>query len=38
MERFGVGATTRASFAMYNTLEEVDRLAEALEDARKFFG
>ena len=38
MERFGVGATTRASFAMYNTLEEVDRLAEALDDARKFFG
>ncbi|MDX5365894.1 MAG: aminotransferase class V-fold PLP-dependent enzyme, partial [Alphaproteobacteria bacterium] len=37
MERFGVGATTRASFAMYNTLEEVDRLADALDDARKFF-
>lgn len=38
MERFGVGATTRASFAMYNTLEEVDRLAEALIDSKKFFG
>jgi cysteine desulfurase/selenocysteine lyase len=37
MERFGVGATTRASFAMYNTLDEVDRLADALDDARKFF-
>lgn len=37
MERFGVGATTRASFAMYNTLEEVDRLAEALIDAKRFF-
>ncbi|MBX3509379.1 MAG: cysteine desulfurase [Parvibaculum sp.] len=37
MERFGVGATTRASFAMYNTIEEVDRLADALIDARKFF-
>ncbi|MBX3506137.1 MAG: cysteine desulfurase [Parvibaculum sp.] len=37
MERFGVGATTRASFAMYNTLDEVDRLAEALTDAKRFF-
>ncbi|MCF8470483.1 MAG: cysteine desulfurase [Parvibaculum sp.] len=37
MERFGVGATTRASFAMYNTLDEVDRLAEALIDSKKFF-
>ena len=38
MERFGVGATSRASFAMYNTLDEVDRLAEALIDSKKFFG
>jgi cysteine desulfurase/selenocysteine lyase len=38
MERFGVGATTRASFGMYNTLEEVDWLAEALIDSKKFFG
>lgn len=38
MERFGVGATTRASFAMYNTLDEVDRLAEALIESKKFFG
>ncbi|WP_339828515.1 cysteine desulfurase [uncultured Parvibaculum sp.] len=38
MERFGVGATTRASFAMYNTLEEVDRLVDALIDSKKFFG
>lgn len=37
MERFGVGATTRASFAMYNTMDEVDRLAEALTDAKRFF-
>ncbi|PKQ03887.1 MAG: cysteine desulfurase [Alphaproteobacteria bacterium HGW-Alphaproteobacteria-12] len=37
MERFGVGATTRASFAMYNTLDEVDRLADALIDSKKFF-
>jgi cysteine desulfurase/selenocysteine lyase len=38
MERFGVGATTRASFGMYNTLAEVDLLAEALIDSKKFFG
>jgi cysteine desulfurase/selenocysteine lyase len=30
MERFGVPATARASFALYNTAEEVDALAEAL--------
>ncbi len=37
LKRFGVTSTCRASFAMYNTLEEVDRLAEALEKARGFF-
>ncbi len=30
LARFGVTATCRASFALYNTLEEVDVLAEAL--------
>jgi cysteine desulfurase / selenocysteine lyase len=37
MERLGVAATTRASFAVYNTREEVDRLIEALLDARRIF-
>ena len=37
MERLGVPATTRASFYIYNTEEEVDRLAESLEKARKVF-
>jgi cysteine desulfurase/selenocysteine lyase len=37
MERFGVTATARASFAMYTTHEEIDRLAAALIDAKKFF-
>jgi cysteine desulfurase/selenocysteine lyase len=37
LARFGVTATCRASFGMYNTLEEVDRLAEALEKAHSFF-
>ena len=37
LKRFGVTSTCRASFAMYNTRAEVDKLAEALEQARKFF-
>ena len=37
MERLGVAATTRASFAVYNTLEEIDRLVDALRDARHVF-
>jgi len=36
MERLGVTATCRASFAMYNTKAEVDVLAEALIKARDF--
>ncbi|NBZ85973.1 cysteine desulfurase [Stagnihabitans tardus] len=38
MSHLGVGATCRASFAMYNTLDEVDALVEALEFARELFG
>lgn len=38
MERFGVGATSRASFAMYNTMNDVDALVDALIDSKKFFG
>jgi cysteine desulfurase/selenocysteine lyase len=38
MDRFGVPATTRASFAVYNTPEEVDALAAGLRSAREFFG
>ena len=37
MERLGVTATCRASFAMYNTRAEVDALAEALLKAHQFF-
>jgi len=35
MDFYGVPATTRASMAFYNTLEEVDRLAEAILYARE---
>ncbi|WP_295813417.1 cysteine desulfurase [uncultured Nitratireductor sp.] len=38
LKRFGVTSTCRASFGMYNTREDVDALAEALEKARRFFG
>ncbi len=37
MEHFGVPATTRASFAAYNTSQEVDRLFAGLHRARKVF-
>ena len=37
MKRFGVAASARASFALYNTLEEVAALADALERVREVF-
>jgi cysteine desulfurase/selenocysteine lyase len=37
MERFGVPATTRASFYLYTLPEEVDRLIDGLHRARKTF-
>jgi cysteine desulfurase/selenocysteine lyase len=36
--RFGIAATARASFAVYNTLDEVDRLVAGIERAIEFFG
>jgi cysteine desulfurase/selenocysteine lyase len=38
MKRFGVSATARASFSMYNTFEEVDIFINALKKVRKMFG
>jgi cysteine desulfurase/selenocysteine lyase len=37
MERFGVPATVRASFALYNTREDVDQLVRALQRVREMF-
>jgi cysteine desulfurase/selenocysteine lyase len=37
MERFGIPATARASFAVYNTKEEVDALVEGIQAAREVF-
>lgn len=36
--RFGLAATVRASFAVYNTLDEVDRLIAGVRRAIDFFG
>jgi cysteine desulfurase/selenocysteine lyase len=38
MQRFGVPATVRASFAFYNTIEEIDVLVRAIERVLKVFG
>ncbi len=38
MKRFGLAATARASFAFYNTREEVERLLAAIERVRQVFG
>jgi cysteine desulfurase / selenocysteine lyase len=37
MDYFKIPATARASFAVYNTCEEIDRLAAGIERARKIF-
>jgi cysteine desulfurase/selenocysteine lyase len=37
LARFGVTATCRASFALYNTREEIDALARGLIKAQEFF-
>jgi cysteine desulfurase/selenocysteine lyase len=38
MDRFGIPATARASFAMYNTMDEVDAFVAALNRARALLG
>jgi len=35
--KLGVESTTRASFYLYNTFEEVDRLADVLQEIRRYF-
>jgi cysteine desulfurase/selenocysteine lyase len=38
MQRYGVTSTCRASFGMYNTLEEIDIFCDALMKAHRLFG
>ena len=37
MDRLGISGTVRASFALYNTKEEVDALVAGLDRIRKMF-
>lgn len=37
-ERYGVTATVRASFAIYNTINDIDELVTAIVRAQEFFG
>jgi cysteine desulfurase/selenocysteine lyase len=37
IERFGLAATTRASFGLYNTLEEIDQLVDGIEAVKELF-
>jgi cysteine desulfurase/selenocysteine lyase len=37
LARYGVTSTCRASFGLYNTLEEVDKLVDALRKAESLF-
>jgi cysteine desulfurase/selenocysteine lyase len=38
MDRLGIPATARASFAMYNTMDEIDALVRAIERVRTLMG
>lgn len=38
MTRFGVAGTARASFALYNTTDDIDALISSLKKAQKLFG
>lgn len=38
MRKLGLASTTRASFYLYNTEEEIDRLVKSLQRILKFFG
>jgi len=37
-DKFGISATARASFYLYNTLEDIDRLVEGLYQVKDIFG
>ena len=38
MDRFDVAATVRASFGLYNTLDEIETLAASLHRVQEIFG
>ena len=38
MTRYGIAATARASFGMYNTTDDIDRLVDAIVKVKEIFG
>ena len=38
MQRYDLPATTRASFYVYNDLDDIDRLTDAIRAAQRLFG
>jgi cysteine desulfurase/selenocysteine lyase len=38
MDRYKIPGTVRASFAIYNTKDDVDKLAEGIEKVKMIFG
>jgi cysteine desulfurase/selenocysteine lyase len=37
MRRYAVPATTRATFYLYNTTDDIDALVDGIEQAKRFF-
>jgi cysteine desulfurase/selenocysteine lyase len=37
MKKYGIAGTTRASFYIYNTLDDVDTLVDAIISAQEYF-
>jgi cysteine desulfurase/selenocysteine lyase len=38
MDRYEIPGTVRASFAIYNTKDDLDKLAEGIEKVKMIFG
>jgi cysteine desulfurase/selenocysteine lyase len=38
MQRYDLPATTRASFSVYNDLDDIERLTDAIRAAQRIFG
>lgn len=38
MKKLGLNSTSRASFYLYNTEDEIERLIRSLQRIQKFFG
>jgi cysteine desulfurase/selenocysteine lyase len=38
MQKYGIPATARASFAFYNTVEEIESLVRGIQKVKEVFG